>query len=293
MKSIAKNISVIIVVGLITITGANAQDGEALFKAKCSACHRVDSRKVVGPGLEGINEKRSQEWLLTWIKDSQAMIAAGDADAIAIYEEYNKSPMIPFSDMTDEEIIAMLDYVDAASSGGDATADASEEGEEAAPVAIVEYTKEDIENGKMLFSGKKGFTNGGPSCIVCHNVTNDDVMVGGLLAKDLTNVYDRLGDAGVSAIVSAPPFPAMASSYGNKPLTETEVRELTAFFEYTNKVSEKQEKKSGFTLVAGGGILGLLIILGLVSILWNNRKKESTKKDIFNRQLKGNDSVES
>ena len=85
----------------------------------------------------------------------------------------------------------------------------------------------------------------------------------------------------------------MANSYSNNPLTETEVKQLTGFFKYADKVSATQNKRSGFKLIAGGGIIGLIIILGLVSLLWSNRKKESTKKDIFSRQLKGNDSVES
>ncbi|MBL4594141.1 MAG: hypothetical protein JKX68_10045, partial [Flavobacteriales bacterium] len=198
--------------------------------------------------------------------------------------------MMPF-DMSDEEIISMLDYIKAENSGGDATASVSEEPAE--PVAEIEYTTDDFEAGKLLFTGKTRFENGGPSCIVCHNVTNDDVMVGGLLAKDLTNVYERLGDAGVSGIVSAPPFPAMSNSYSNNPLTESEVKQLTGFFKYADKVSETQHKHNGFMLIGGGGILGLIIILGLVSLLWSNRKKESTKKGIFSRQLKGSDSVES
>jgi mono/diheme cytochrome c family protein len=290
MKSITKRMSLVAALSLITSISVSAQDGEELFKTRCTACHSVGAKRLVGPGLAGINDKRTQEWLVTWIKDSQAMIASGDADAVAIFEEYNKSPMIPFADLSDAEIISMLDYIKGENSGGDATASTEEAAE---PVADVEYTEEDFEAGKLLFTGKTRFENDGPSCIVCHNVKNDDVMVGGLLAKDLTNVYDRLGDAGVSGIVNAPPFPAMANSYSNNPLTESEVKQLTGFFKYANEVSDTQKAKGGYALFAGGGILGLIIILGLVSILWSNRKKESTKKDIFSRQLKGNDSVES
>ena len=65
------------------------------------------------------------------------------------------------------------------------------------------------------------------------------------------------------------------------------------FFKYADKVSATQRKRSGFKLFAGGGIIGLIVILGLVSLLWSNRKKESTKKDIFSRQMKGKGSVES
>ncbi|PJA07769.1 MAG: hypothetical protein COX70_05665, partial [Flavobacteriales bacterium CG_4_10_14_0_2_um_filter_32_8] len=146
---------------------------------------------------------------------------------------------------------------------------------------------------KQLFTGKKHLTNGGPLCMTCHNVTNNEITPGGLLAKDLTNVYERLGDAGISGILNAPPFPAMTAAYGNNQLTVDEVRQLTAFFKYANQVSKTQTVNSGFSLLAGGGVVGLILILILISILWSNRKKESTKKDIFRRQLKGNDSIES
>ena len=163
MKSIAKRISLITAISLITTVSVEAQDGEALFKAKCSACHTVGTKKLVGPGLAGISDKRTQEWLISWIKDSQALIASGDADAIAVFEEYNKSPMIPFADLSDADVIAMLDYIKSQSSGGDATASVTEEPAE--PEAPIEYTTEDFEAGKLLFTGAKGFENGGPSCI--------------------------------------------------------------------------------------------------------------------------------
>lgn len=292
MKSIAKSITLIAAFGFVTTFNVQAQDGAALFKAKCSACHKVDGTRMVGPGLAGVTEKRSQEWLINWIRDSQAFIASGDADAVAIFEEFNKSPMIPFTDLSDEDILAILNYIEEANAGGSNESN-KDGGEEAEPAPMVEYSAEDLEVGKLLFTGKKRFENGGPSCVTCHNVSNDEIIPGGLLAKDLTNVYDRLGDAGVKGIVSAPPFPAMVNSYGNHPITEQEANQLTAFFKYADKVSKTQSKGKGYKMFLGGGVLGLLIILALVSILWSNRKKEMTKKDIFNRQLKGNDSVES
>ena len=47
-------------------------------------------KKLIGPPLEGISEKRSREWLQSWIRDNNALRASGDQDAIAIFEEYNK-----------------------------------------------------------------------------------------------------------------------------------------------------------------------------------------------------------
>ena len=116
--------------------------GKDLFKANCAACHKLDG-KLVGPPLGGVTEKRSAEWLHKWIKNSQALIASGDKDAIAIFEEYNKVPMAAYETLlSDEDINSVLAYVadptkaeaaaaPAAASGDNATAAAT--GAETAP----------------------------------------------------------------------------------------------------------------------------------------------------------------
>ncbi|MGB1218912.1 MAG: cytochrome c3 family protein [Flavobacteriales bacterium] len=91
---------------------ANAQDiakGEELFKANCTACHALD-KKVIGPALRGVSEQREEDWLISWIKNSSALIKSGDADAIAIFEEYNGSPMTSFPNLSDEDIKSILLY---------------------------------------------------------------------------------------------------------------------------------------------------------------------------------------
>ena len=89
------------------------EDGEKLFKSNCVSCHQID-KKVIGPALRGVNDKYSQEWLLKWIKNSAELIASGDPDAIAIYEEYNKSAMSAFTYLSDDDILNILAYVEVA-----------------------------------------------------------------------------------------------------------------------------------------------------------------------------------
>ena len=271
---------------------ASAQDGEALFKANCASCHKLSSKRLVGPGLEGINEKRSEEWLISWIKDPMKMVNDGDAEAVAIFEEYNKLPMTAFGFLSDDEIKAMLAIIP----GKPAAAEgATAEAEEDEPVAPMEYTEEDAIAGQLLFTGESRFVNSGPSCVTCHHVSFPGVMSGGLLAKDLTDVHGRLLDAGVSSIISAPPFPAMADAYNGKSLTDEEVLQLTAFFKTVNNNSPEQADTSsmGFIQLLGGGFIGLIVWLVIIYAMWSYRKKESVKADIFKRQLKGNDSVNS
>ena len=99
------------VVSMIMFTHANAQDGKALFKQNCGACHTTTQQKLVGPGLEGITAKRSEEWLLKWIKDSQAFVQSGDADAKAAFEAGGKMVMPPFASLSDGDIKAILSFV--------------------------------------------------------------------------------------------------------------------------------------------------------------------------------------
>ena len=97
----------------ISASAQNAEEGEKLYKANCTACHHIDN-KLIGPALRGVSDKYSEEWLIKWIKNSAEMIAAGDPDAIAIWEEYNKSPMTAFPYFSDDDVRNILAYIEQA-----------------------------------------------------------------------------------------------------------------------------------------------------------------------------------
>ena len=85
--------------------------GKKLFNANCAACHKVN-KKAVGPALRGVSAKYEKEWLYSWIKNSSAMIKSGDAQAVAIWEEYNKSAMNAFPQLSTVDIDNILAYTD-------------------------------------------------------------------------------------------------------------------------------------------------------------------------------------
>jgi len=101
----------IVISSLFTINTANAESGDVLFKQNCAACHKLSSKKSTGPGLLNVGERRSEEWLMQWIKNSGELIASGDPDAQAIFEEYNKMPMPPYMQFSDDEIKGIIDYM--------------------------------------------------------------------------------------------------------------------------------------------------------------------------------------
>jgi mono/diheme cytochrome c family protein len=87
--------------------------GEDLFNGNCKSCHRV-KQKLVGPALAGVYDRApSIGWIKSWIRNSSKLIASGDAYAVALYNEYNKSQMTAFNSYTDDQIMSILAYVKA------------------------------------------------------------------------------------------------------------------------------------------------------------------------------------
>ena len=87
----------------------DASNGKKLFKSQCASCHKLD-KKLIGPALSGVTDKYSEEWLLAWIRNNAELRASGDADAIAIFEEYNGSVMSAFPSLSDQDIFDILQY---------------------------------------------------------------------------------------------------------------------------------------------------------------------------------------
>lgn len=121
---LAKAVSVGLML-IFAVTMAHAQDvkeGETLFKSKCTTCHSV-SRDMVGPALSGMSERHPEEWLISWIHNSQALIASGDETAVQLFEDHNNLVMTSFTDLSDDQIRSIIAYVDAedakAAEGGD------------------------------------------------------------------------------------------------------------------------------------------------------------------------------
>jgi len=90
----------------------DAAKGKQLFNQNCAACHALN-KKMTGPALAGVSEKYDKEWLYQWVKNSPAMIKAGDADALKIYNEFNQAAMTPFPLLSNQDIDDILAYTDA------------------------------------------------------------------------------------------------------------------------------------------------------------------------------------
>jgi len=89
----------------------DAKAGEALFKSKCAACHKLYAN-ATGPALFDVVNRYDEdfEWLGKWIRNSQKLVKAGDARAVKVFEENGKKIMNSFEGFTDADISNLLAY---------------------------------------------------------------------------------------------------------------------------------------------------------------------------------------
>jgi len=101
-----KGVGPITSITLGEVDEALATEGKEVFKAKCSACHKM-SKRFVGPGLAGVTERRTPEWIMNMILNPEKMVAENEA-AKKLLAEY-LSPMANQS-LTEKEARAILEY---------------------------------------------------------------------------------------------------------------------------------------------------------------------------------------
>jgi len=130
MNQVLKVSGMLIALVLVSSSWANAQDiqgdiahGKELWNANCAACHKME-RKLVGPALGNVMERRSTEWLVKWIINNQELRESGDEQAIAVWEEYNKMAMPNYPQFSEQDVMDILAYIQDAGKPKAAVADA-------------------------------------------------------------------------------------------------------------------------------------------------------------------------
>jgi protein SCO1 len=67
--------------------------GQFLFHSRCSACHTLGEGDKVGPDLMGVTERRERDWLASYIRAPEQVLAKRDPVAVALYEKYREVRM--------------------------------------------------------------------------------------------------------------------------------------------------------------------------------------------------------
>ena len=103
---IDKGIGPITSITLGEIDQGMVTEGQQIFKAKCSACHKI-SKRFIGPEMKGVTQRRSPEWIMNMILNPEEMVQKNQI-AMDLLKEYN-APMANQS-LTEDEARKILEY---------------------------------------------------------------------------------------------------------------------------------------------------------------------------------------
>ncbi len=241
--------------GLANSLSQSAQEGQTIFQTNCAACHTIGKGDLVGPDLQEVTQRRDQAWLTQMIAAPDKLLSSGDPIAQELFQKYKVA--MPNLGLSDTQVQSLLAYLEAP--GG-------------ASAAVAVLTGGQAVQGRALFTGQTPFTNRGTPCIACHSTTGISAVGGGVLGPDLTHIYGRLGDAGLSSALVALPYPTMRGVFVNAPLTPQEQADLFAYFQET-ELQPVQVSSINTNLVWGMGAAGALILFGGMLVFWPRQRQ--------------------
>lgn len=82
--------------------------GKITYDVKCAACHKLTDEKLVGPGWKGVTDRRTPEWIMNFITNTDEMIDK-DPAAQAMLEKC--MVRMPNQNLSDNETRELLEYM--------------------------------------------------------------------------------------------------------------------------------------------------------------------------------------
>ncbi len=242
---------------------ADAANGEAVFSARCAACHTIGKGKLVGPDLLGITTRRDTAWLTAWIKEPEKVLAAGDPIATQLLAEYNNIPMSN-QGLSDAEVADLLAYFTSVDSPpADPAQTVAPLPEPLTGAAKILALNGDSDYGEKLFTGEAPLLNGGTPCMACHSIEGVGLIGGGTLGPDQTHLYTKYGREGLAATLGTLPFPTMQGIFAAQPLTISEQADLLAFFARADKQGQPRTPLNLALALGAGSAFSLACLLGM------------------------------
>lgn len=240
-----------------------AEDGKAIFDAKCAGCHTIGGGDRVGPDLQDVTVRREPGWVKDFISDPEKMLAS-DPVAQQLLNEFNNLRM-PNLGLTPEQADALVLFLGDPGPLPYKPAKPTVTGSASA--------------GLLIFRGETALTNGGPSCIACHSVSGLAGLGGGALGPDLTHVVQRLGEAGLAGALQTISYPTMLGPFENHPLTSKEQADLVAYLKDADRTQGPVQAvmPGAFTadtwILLGIGLAGSVVLFGLLFSIWMRLRK--------------------
>jgi|KBSSwiStaDraftv2_1062776.scaffolds.fasta_scaffold194325_3 cytochrome oxidase Cu insertion factor (SCO1/SenC/PrrC family)/mono/diheme cytochrome c family protein len=86
------------------------QPGQAMYKKICAPCHTIGVGDKVGPDLRGVTERRERAWLVRYLRNPPAMLAANDPVARELAAKFDpvRMPNLRLSEQDADDLIGFL-----------------------------------------------------------------------------------------------------------------------------------------------------------------------------------------
>jgi cytochrome c551/c552 len=85
-----------------------AEKGKAVYEMKCSACHKLNDERLVGPGWTGVTQRHRPEWIMNFVTNVDEMLNK-DPKAQAQLEVC--LVRMPNQNLTDEDARSVYEFM--------------------------------------------------------------------------------------------------------------------------------------------------------------------------------------
>lgn len=236
-----------------------AEDGAAVFAAKCGGCHTIGQGPLVGPDLLPSKDKDDAE--------VRASITRMQSQA---------------GPLSAQEIDTLLQFMKGGGSGGSATTPAKADNLEKAadtpptaagtPAGSTEVVEEgDANAGRRFFMGSQSLKNGGMACAACHAADGTGEKN---LGPDLSAIANKMNQPALVVACEKTPYKVMKNAYKDHPITHEEAVDLAAFMN-----TQKGESNSASSLkVEIAGAAAAVVLVGTIALSYRHRKGSARAK---------------
>lgn len=90
------------------LDAAMADKGQKVFDVKCASCHKLTDEKLVGPGWAGVTQRRTPEWIMNFVTNTEEMLAK-DPEAQAQLEIC--LVRMPNQNLTDDDARSVYEFM--------------------------------------------------------------------------------------------------------------------------------------------------------------------------------------
>jgi mono/diheme cytochrome c family protein len=81
--------------------------GKSIYELKCASCHKLTDEKLVGPGWKGVTDRRSPEWIMNFVTNTEEMLEKNQ-EAKNLYEVCLVK--MPNQNLSDEDARSILEF---------------------------------------------------------------------------------------------------------------------------------------------------------------------------------------